>query len=483
MFCENCGAKVDDDSKFCISCGAVIKREEPEQETPIEKDLPPSTTPAQNLSPAPSQIPVYDPAQAPIQDYTYANQPIGAPVYAPAPAGFPMQQAKLKKRFPLWAILTICISAVVITAIIIFFVIASGASNPQKTVEKYFTAVTSKDYSGAYDMLNYENKDFTSKEAYIAFMKQADELKSSAEKTATVTDYKIYDSNLVTRTDISDIYRATDVLDEYVENEKINSAFSKQNSEIKRYYIAYRLNNSKPNKIMTVWLKKQPTKQFLFFDNYKVDGTDDLAKDCTVTVPASSKVTIDGKEVPETALVNDDSSTGYAYIKYKLPTVFKGSHKFKITAPYMKDIEQTYSVSSSVNYSFTNFTFNDDVKATIQKKSQELIPKLLEASGAQQPFDEFEQYCSSDTSSTNNLKAYYEYIEKAWKAQNMTALTMSNLEKSTSGNYSISNKIAYYDKYIASYKLTYADGDRDVRGSIKLIYVFENNDWKVKEAY
>lgn len=33
MYCENCGAKIDDDSKFCENCGALVEREEfPEEE-------------------------------------------------------------------------------------------------------------------------------------------------------------------------------------------------------------------------------------------------------------------------------------------------------------------------------------------------------------------------------------------------------------------------------------------------------------------
>lgn len=489
MFCENCGAKIDDDSKFCTECGAAINSVDPPKD-PSTQNPAPSPASERNLNASPPEAPVrsFAPTQATVQtppnNYTYAQ----VPSYAPAPAGFPMQPAKPKKHFPLWAILTICISAVVIVALILFFVIASGASKPEKTVEKYFKAVTSQNYASSYDMLNYENKDFTSKDAYIAFMKLADESKTSSEKKATITDYKIYDSRSVSITDISDIYPASEVLDEYVENFGNNSTSSKssitkQNDETQRYYIAYKLSNSKTNKIMTVRLKKQPSKQFLFFDTYKIDGSSDLAKDCTITVPPSSKITMDGKAIPETYLVKDDTDTDSIYLKYKLPAVFRGNHKFTITAPYMENISQTNSISGSENYSFTNFTFNSDTKLAISKKSNELIPKLLEASGAQKPFDEFEQYCSSDTSSTNSLKAYYEYLEKALKAQNITDLKMSNLEQSSSGNYSTSSQIAYYDRYIASYKFTYADGDRDMRGSIKLIYVFENNDWKIKEAY
>ena len=27
MYCENCGARIDDDSKFCENCGVLVKSE------------------------------------------------------------------------------------------------------------------------------------------------------------------------------------------------------------------------------------------------------------------------------------------------------------------------------------------------------------------------------------------------------------------------------------------------------------------------
>lgn len=30
MYCENCGARIDDDSRFCENCGALVADPEPE---------------------------------------------------------------------------------------------------------------------------------------------------------------------------------------------------------------------------------------------------------------------------------------------------------------------------------------------------------------------------------------------------------------------------------------------------------------------
>lgn len=37
MYCENCGARIDDDSRFCENCGTLVGEPEPETETPKEE--------------------------------------------------------------------------------------------------------------------------------------------------------------------------------------------------------------------------------------------------------------------------------------------------------------------------------------------------------------------------------------------------------------------------------------------------------------
>lgn len=36
MYCENCGARIDDDSRFCENCGALVA--DPEPEDYVEED-------------------------------------------------------------------------------------------------------------------------------------------------------------------------------------------------------------------------------------------------------------------------------------------------------------------------------------------------------------------------------------------------------------------------------------------------------------
>lgn len=460
MFCENCGAKVEDDSKFCMSCGAAINRDEPAQGNGNESVN--STTaqpfPADNtyLSSSPATV-------------------TQTQVFAPAPVGYPVYAAKPKKHFPLWALLTIIISAVVIIAVILFFVIASGASKPEKTVEKYFKAVTSGDYGTAYDTLNYSNSGLTTKDAYIAFMKQNEEAKTSAQKKATVTEFTITRAKT-----------ASDVLDEFVEDtdgKSTSSQSSDKSAGLSRYVVTYKLSNSNKTQNMTVWIKKGSSKQFLFFDNYKVDGSDGLVKDCTLTVPPSAKIKIDGIDMPETALVEDDTYEDSLYKRYKMPAVFSGSHKFEISAPYMDNISKTFALTNERNYSFTSFTFNTDTKNAISKISNELIPKLLEAAGDQQPFDEFSGYCSSNQDGSSSLKGYYNSVEEYFSSLNVSALKLNDIESSSYGNCSDDEGISFYDKYIIKYTLTVDGTDTDLTSSVNLIYIFENNEWKVKEAY
>lgn len=82
MFCQNCGNKLDDDSKFCAKCGAKVDTEEavqaPAPAPQVEKDEffndVPAPAPVQQQIPVQPQPPVQQPPVQPV------NQ---QPVYQP----------------------------------------------------------------------------------------------------------------------------------------------------------------------------------------------------------------------------------------------------------------------------------------------------------------------------------------------------------------------------------------------------------------
>ena len=81
MFCENCGANVPDDSKFCIECGITFTDAPAPVQQPVQPEIPVRVAPP----PQPTYYP--PPQQRPIQPAYMPPQPQRPiqPVYTPPP--------------------------------------------------------------------------------------------------------------------------------------------------------------------------------------------------------------------------------------------------------------------------------------------------------------------------------------------------------------------------------------------------------------
>lgn len=111
MYCINCGSRIDDNSKFCPSCGAPVKQQAP-NETQAPNSTPDTYTPQDNTPP------IYTPPA-----YT---PPVSAPQFYTQPV---QQAAAPKKR----SIIIICaVAAVVVIGVIaalLLFGKGGGGSN------------------------------------------------------------------------------------------------------------------------------------------------------------------------------------------------------------------------------------------------------------------------------------------------------------------------------------------------------------------
>lgn len=92
MFCENCGAKLDDDALFCVNCGTRIQ-----QETDSGTD----------------------PAPTPVPSPTPVSSPAATPVAAPVPALAQEDTTPNRKPIFIAAIAVICMLIVVIAGMLI----------------------------------------------------------------------------------------------------------------------------------------------------------------------------------------------------------------------------------------------------------------------------------------------------------------------------------------------------------------------------
>lgn len=135
MFCEKCGTFLENDTKFCVNCGAKVVLPEP-------APAPAPTPVAEQPAPAPAPAPVAEqPAPAPAP----APTPVAEqPAYAPQPAAQPVSQVFPKPAKPKKPRKKISKTAIIISIVAVILAIAVAVS--AAIILPIINAVKIKDY-------------------------------------------------------------------------------------------------------------------------------------------------------------------------------------------------------------------------------------------------------------------------------------------------------------------------------------------------
>lgn len=116
MFCENCGANMPDNSKFCTVCGSPMAQAAPPMQQPAEQPI------AQPMQQQPNQ-----------QQYAQPMQPAGQYVQPPMPyAQQPMNQPVQKKRSMATVIGAVLLLVLAMIAVGLFFFIRQNESSSNR---------------------------------------------------------------------------------------------------------------------------------------------------------------------------------------------------------------------------------------------------------------------------------------------------------------------------------------------------------------
>lgn len=491
MFCPNCGAKNDDTSLFCESCGTSLaeaakeiaesrnQMENAVNAAPVQPEAQPQAAEAvqQEVQQEVQQAPVQpEPQQALVQPEATVNdvyvQPEaavnmnGMPVQGQPQAAQPVQpQAVPKKKFkiPAWVfILSGAIVAVIIAAVA-FVMIGISGSDYKKTVKAYVTAMQSGDYEKAYGYLGTQNSEFLTKEAFVK---------------AHENDEKGKITNIV----INDSYQTA------------------PNAVTKRVDVNYVLESGEIG-YTAVTVQKAAKKHMLFFNKYDINTEGIVVSDALITIPKGFELSVNGSKLGEGYISKDNNSSSAD--TYKLPKIFAGEMQIDVNYADIVNYSETVDVYGGSNNSLianvvrSRLEISEAAQNTLKEKAKADVKTLMQAALDKKNFSEIASMCS------NNKKAAvqrdYEngiLYDLHSSYRDTTSLIVSNLESNIksiaySSDYDtgLPNVKVYvsYDlagQYNTSYSDTSYEGYLNVKGSTySLSYIYEDGQWKISDIY
>lgn len=205
--------------------------------------------------------------------------------------------------------------AVVLAASVAFVCVGYAGSGYKKAAREYAQAVLECDWDTAYDLVDFPESEFLTKEIY-----------KEIHKDETPKD-------LVS---ITVAERQESQYDRFVQD---------TGKRVTVTYLALGESQSDMNLRMDVL----PEKYMMFFKQYKVNSRLFLTENVYVMVPFDSKLTVNGVEVGDTYKTTSDP-TGVStkmMDEYKIPYLFKGNNTFKVTGEMIEDYETTFWVDGS----------------------------------------------------------------------------------------------------------------------------------------
>ena len=345
----------------------------------------------------------------------------GAKLENNSPVNNKPKKANMSKNTKIVILVITILVATVIGLVVLF----NNLTNPKNVAKDYIAAVVLQDGNKLYEYLNVEkDTTFASKKIFTEILK--------AEKSSTdIDNYKITD---------------------------VSYSSSKLQATVN---FKYTTKGSNSEKSSSVTLTKQKSKKYLFFDNWKINGTDvSTVKDFTLKVPKDSKVYYCGVKV--TDKYKDSKNSISSYDAYVLPVVF--AYKSKIKAELSSGIEIEDEVTPSTYYStytvkFSSDSLSDKEKDKIVKTGQDALTKIYQAAIANKGFNDIKSEFTKEGLDLSSLEKNYTSLAKSLSSSSskltsfkITAAEIYYVNLNSDGNLEVELKVNYeYETKYNSY--------------------------------
>ena len=354
-------------------------------------------------------------------------------------------------------ILTVVV--ILVLALGISFSILSNRFGPKGVATEYLDALISNDANRIYNSLNLSgDTTFTTKEEFIKLFED------ESNSFKNVVNYKL--------TDIS-------------YNEGNLSATVK-------FTVA--LKDSDDDETISIKVVKNSKKKFLIFDNWQVANINNsiVVEDYQLSVPKSSKVSVNNIELTEKYLSSDKSTDELDV--YIIPQIFVSDATIKTTLPCGITVEEVESISN-YNSSYTASVSIDNLDEAMESKLKEQvksdITKIYSNIIGKKDWNSIKDSYSYNNVDLTNLKDEYEDMYDDLVTDSDITLKKFEITDVKITDIALKNGRLEIDaKYSYNYSIEYKNYNNEVKTkdgkssyTSTLTYDYFENNFKLYDLY
>ena len=312
------------------------------------------------------------------------------------------QNPPKKKKHPKLKWILIIIAALVVTAFLTFFIYMKQMTKPTRLVDRYVSTFMSKDSDSLFDLIGFETGTFITKDAFAKSMEECHQYSS-------ITTYSLVPGN-------------------------------SQGDNQMQYNLSFWDDNHNNPYNQTLLLNLSSSRLYFLFDQWEIDTTEFLAKNCSLAVPTGATVTVDGIDLSEhfSAVPDEDLDV------YELGSLFIGTHDITVSIKGFEDYTTTTSLPAG-DYSgkkiYTITTSMLKVTAATEKNLKQLaesfITSIYEGALTEQGFDSISKDFTVEEDSKDSLKLAYDTLvsNNITTASHLSKVDFTNFDSSTAATY------------------------------------------------
>ena len=278
-----------------------------------------------------------------------------------------------KKKLPTGAKWGIAIFILLAIAFTVFFIYMKQITNPDRIASNFISTYMAKDTTALFDFLGFEEGPFMTPKALEASLEET-------QKYSTITTYSMVEY------DTSDNPNQNQYGFEYWDDGRNNP-----------YNQTLILNNA-----------EKPL--YLLFDNWQIDTTEYLAKNCRLDAPVGATVTIDGTELTTEMI----TATTNGVNTYEFGHMFVGTHEIVVamegfenfsTSIHLKGAD--YNGTSLYTITASMLKVTSETEAALIEQAEKMIQTIYNNALEGKEFSKLEKKFTLEEAMRNSMEQAY----------------------------------------------------------------------------